>query len=77
MVESTFLSGSIDKFLIFVEISSSELPKILAAKILPLVTPFKATVATGIPEGICKIDNTESQPSIELDDKIGTPITGK
>ena len=33
-------------------------------------------VATGIPEGICKIDRMLSQPSIELDDLIGTPITG-
>ena len=37
---------------------------------------FRATVATGTPFGICKIERTESHPSIELDDLIGTPITG-
>ena len=41
------------------------------------MAPFSATVATGIPEGICKMDKTLSQPSMELLDKIGTPITGK
>ena len=39
--------------------------------------PLSATVATGTPLGICKIESTESQPSIELDDLIGTPITGR
>ena len=29
-----------------------------------------------MPEGICKIERIESQPSIEFDDFIGTPITG-
>jgi len=38
---------------------------------------FNATVATGTPLGICKIDKIESHPSIELDDFMGTPITGK
>ena len=32
---------------------------------------FNATVATGTPFGICKIERTESQPSIELLDLIG------
>ena len=32
------------------------------------------TVATGIPGGICTIDNSESQPSMVA--LIGTPITG-
>ena len=40
------------------------------------LAPFKATVATGTPPGICKIDNIESHPSIELLDFTGTPITG-
>ena len=34
-----------------------------------------ATVATGIPAGICKIDSNESLPS-KLLVFIGTPITG-
>ena len=38
---------------------------------------FKATVATGTPLGIWRMDKTESQPSIELEDLMGTPITGK
>ena len=38
--------------------------------------PLRATVATGTPPGICRMDKTESQPSIELDDFTGTPITG-
>ena len=50
---------------------------ILAAKIPAFAAPFRATVATGIPDGICKIESTESHPSIEFEDKIGTPITGK
>ena len=34
-----------------------------------------ATVATGIPAGICTIDNSESKPSSVLNE-TGTPITG-
>ena len=34
-------------------------------------------VATGIPGGICTIDNRESIPSMDDEDLIGTPITGK
>ena len=34
-------------------------------------------MATGTPFGICKIDNTESHPSIEFLDFTGTPITGR
>uniref|UniRef100_A0A2B4RXW9 Chaperone protein HtpG n=1 Tax=Stylophora pistillata TaxID=50429 RepID=A0A2B4RXW9_STYPI len=41
-------------------------PKICAAKIPALSPPSKATVATGTPPGICKIESTESQPSIEF-----------
>jgi hypothetical protein len=33
-----------------------------------------ATVATGTPPGICKIDKTESHPSIELLDFTGTQL---
>ena len=50
----------------------SWLPIIWAARIPAFFAPFNATVATGTPPGICKIDKTESQPSIELDDLIGT-----
>jgi hypothetical protein len=38
--------------------------------------PFTATVATGTPAGIWTMDNKESIPSMELEDRIGTPITG-
>jgi hypothetical protein len=51
-------------------------PMIWAARIPAFFAQFKATVATGTPPGICKMDKTESQPSIELLDFIGTPITG-
>ena len=40
------------------------------------INPFKATVATGTPPGICNIDRIESHPSNEFFDLIGTPITG-
>ena len=52
-------------------------PIICAANKPAFLAPFKATVATGTPPGICKIDNILSQPSAELVDLIGTPITGK
>ena len=58
------------------ETSESNAPIIFAAKIPAFLAPFSATVATGIPQGICNIDKTESHPSIELLDLIGTPITG-
>ena len=51
-------------------------PKICAARIPAFLAALTATVATGTPFGICKIDSIESQPSIELLDLIGTPITG-
>ena len=41
------------------------------------LAPLRATVATGTPPGICSIDKTESQPSMELMDFIGTPMTGR
>jgi hypothetical protein len=47
------------------------------ANIPAFLAAFKATVATGTPLGICKIDKIESHPSMELEDLIGTPITGK
>ena len=52
------------------------MPIICPAKIPAFFPPSNATVATGTPPGICKIDKIESQPSIEFLDFIGTPITG-
>lgn len=49
---------------------------IWAARMPAFLAPFRATIATGTPPGICKIGNTESHPSIEFDHLIGTPITG-
>src|SRR5258708_40173030 len=60
----------------FLEIPSSEEPMISAARIPAFFAAFNATVATGTPFGICKMDRIESQPSIELEDFMGTPITG-
>src|SRR6476620_11033631 len=48
----------------------------LAARIAAFLAAFSATVATGMPLGICRMDNTESHPSMELEDFTGTPITG-
>jgi len=53
-----------------------EHPKILSASNPAFLAPFKATVATGIPLGICSMLKTLSHPSIELLDLIGTPMTG-
>ena len=50
---------------------------ICAARIPAFLDPFNATVATGTPPGICKIERMESHPSIEFLDFIGTPITGR
>ena len=56
---------------------SSLLPIILAASIPAFLAPLRATVATGIPLGICNIDSILSHPSILLLDSTGTPITGR
>ena len=52
-------------------------PRICAARIPALVAPgFPiATVATGIPAGICTVASSESIPCNEVEG-IGTPITG-
>src|SRR5882724_8168854 len=55
----------------------SKVPMICAANIPAFFEPFNATVATGTPDGICKMERTESHPSIELEDLMGTPITGR
>src|SRR3546814_2855600 len=52
------------------------MPMMEAARIPALVAPFRATVATGMPEGIWRMDRMESHPSMELDDLMGTPMTG-
>ena len=39
--------------------------------------PLRATVPTGTPSGICRIERIESHPSIEFLDLMGTPITGR
>ena len=46
------------------------MPIICPAKIPAFFPPSNATVATGTPPGICKIDKIESQPSIEFLDFI-------
>jgi hypothetical protein len=53
-------------------------PIICAARIPAFVAPgFPiATVATGIPAGICTVASNESSPFSEVEG-IGTPITGK
>src|SRR5690242_2842764 len=55
----------------------SDAPRIWAARMPAFRAPSRATVATGTPAGICKMESTESQPSIELEDFTGTPITGR
>src|SRR3954469_9011204 len=55
---------------------SSPVDTIWAASMPAFLAALRATVATGTPLGICRIDNIESQPSIELEDFTGTPITG-
>ena len=58
------------------QVKDSDILKICAAKIPAFFAAFNATVATGMPFGICRIDRTESHPSIELLDFTGTPMTG-
>ena len=57
-------------------VSAEAVPTICAAKIPAFFAPFSATVATGTPPGICRIESIESQPSIELLDLTGTPMIG-
>ena len=55
----------------------SAAPMICAASIPAFRAPLSATVATGTPDGICRMERTESHPSIEFEERIGTPITGR
>src|SRR5688572_5047617 len=74
-----FITSLLREFLnvvTFLEIFGSNVPMISAANIPAFFAAFKATVATGTPFGICKIERTESHPSMLLDDLIGTPMTG-
>ena len=57
--------------------ASSDAPRIWAAKMPALVPPSRATVATGTPEGICRMLNTESHPSMLFRLLMGTPMTGR
>ena len=62
----------------FFAIAASASPSICAARIPALVAPGlpMATVATGMPAGICTVASKESMPCREVEG-IGTPITGK
>ena len=57
----------------------SVIPIILAANIPAFFAPDLpiAVVATGIPPGICTIDNKESNPFKLFDSVIGVPIESK
>src|ERR1700730_623217 len=69
---STFFNTSASRSFLyattFLPMVSSNEPMIEAARIPAFFAAFKATVATGTPLGICKIDKTESHPSMELED---------
>ena len=38
---------------------------------------YKGSYSEGMPAGICSMDRTLSQPSMELEDLMGTPMTGR
>ena len=56
--------------------SSSERASIWQARIAALSAPSMATVATGMPEGICTVASNASSPS-KVEDFTGMPMTGK
>ena len=56
--------------------SSSERASIWHAKMAALSAPSMATVATGMPEGICTVESSASRPS-KVEDFTGMPMTGK
>ena len=56
--------------------SSSSIASICTESNAALTAPSMATVATGIPDGICTVDRRASMPS-KVDDFTGTPITGR
>ena len=55
--------------------AASSSASICAARIAAFSAPSMATVATGIPDGICTVDSSASNPS-SVDDFTGTPMTG-
>src|SRR6185312_527826 len=54
----------------------SKEPRIDPARMPAFFPPLSATVATGTPPGIWSTESTESHPSMELEDLMGTPMTG-
>ena len=54
---------------------SSSTARICAASSAAFAAPSMATVATGIPLGICTVDSSASSPS-SVEDLTGIPITG-
>ena len=59
----------------FASISGSDSASICAARIAALAAPSIATVATGMPFGICTVASNASSPS-SVEDLTGMPITG-
>lgn len=57
-------------------ISGSVIPNIWVTRIPAFVALSMATVATGIPFGICTVEYKASKPDIALPDKGTTPTTG-
>ena len=55
--------------------SLSDVARIFAARIPAFCPPLMATVATGMPDGICTIEYSESTPP-KSEVFIGIPITG-
>ena len=53
----------------------SDPARICAARMAAFSAPSMATVATGMPEGICTVDSSASRPS-SVEDFTGTPMTG-
>ena len=66
---SSFLSDSL------YATSASVTPMICAARIAAFCAPSIATVATGMPEGICTVASRASRPS-RVEDLTGMPMTG-
>ena len=54
----------------------SDSARIAAASSAAFSAPSTATVATGMPGGICTVDSSESNP-LSVPAAIGTPITGR
>src|SRR5690606_4518245 len=72
---STFRTSSALYCLIFSRSSGCATDSTWTASSAAFTAPSTATVATGIPGGICTMDSSESSPSI-VEDLTGTPMTG-